>query len=791
MKNLLKYGILAISAIAAMSCAKELDSTVDSSKKVQLLIPAETVTKTSFNDEMKLQWNNDDKIGIYIGETTKNVEATLTRVDGKAYFTATVAEYAAGDLLYAYYPYDAANAGNAFNAVTLAVKNSQVQTEATVFNGSNNPMVAVPVALPEVGTALSESLKFRHIASIVQFDIFDATGAHAGETVKMVQFSTNGLATANNAVTYDLSKVTEEGELTPISGNANYRTVTVSLKSESTEATGPVSTVGTAAGSSLVYMMIVPGTYTGSFYVTTDKGVYRYADRNLTVAAAEMPRYKVDLSKGNSSKEILSAADYECFATSANAGDYSAWKDEDGQVKLGADIAAAHEFTRIQADWDGIFNGQNHSITQPATTVPLFTKILADAKVCNLVLEGACKSMGDPGNFGTAPLAQLNFGTIENVTNKINFEIDYSNTGAAFSGMVKLNAGTMSTCTNEGNLNLNLTLVNSNMTAYAGGLADYASDSDGFDSSTTVGKFVNCTNKGDIIVKIIHNSEVARAMQKYAIGGICATVHFGDANNFTSFENCKNEGTISSIETGQKTSNGAALFGGIVGKISNTTAKGTITAVNVASGYYAELKNCTNTGIIENGSISAGQLPNNTCARACASGGIVGYANGMTTKPIEITGCTNTGIMKGGCSEAAGIGGLCGQTNYVNISDCTVDAKFVDSDTEVHQYAVLGGIVGMSLSNTKASNCYVCINTDLSVGPLPEYKNSKGQTFKGNLGVLQGYAKKTTDSYDNIKVCGTLKYGETTTAITESNVAEPALLGPTALKATNITYWTK
>lgn len=789
MKKLLKYGILAITAIAAMSCSKELESTVDGGKKVQLLIPAETVTKTSFNDEMKLQWNADDKIGIFIGETTKNVPATLTRVDGKAYFSATVAEYTAGDALYAYYPYDAANDDKAFSAVTLSVNNSQVQKEAAVFNGSNNPMVAVPVTLPEVGTALSESLKFRHIASIVQFDIFDSSSAHSGEAIRTVQFFTNGLAAANNAVTYDLSKVTENGELTPVSGNANFPTVTVSLKDES--ATAPVASVGTTAGSSLVYMMIVPGTYTGSFLITTDKGVYRYADRNLTVSRAEMPRYKVDLSKGNSSKEILSAADYESFVALANAGDYSVWKSEDGQVKLGADIAATHEFTRITADWDGVFNGQNHSITQPESTAPLFTKILADAKVCNLVLEGACTKIANPGTFGSAPLAQLNNGTVENVVNKVNISIDFGGTGAAFSGMVKLNAGEMKNCTNEGDINLNLTLTTSNMTVYVGGLADYASDSDGFDTSTTVGKFINCTNKGDIIVNIIHDSgNTARAMQKYAVGGICATVHFGNDNDFSSFENCKNEGYISSIETGQKTSNGAAMIGGIVGKISNLSAANIITAVNVESGYYAELNNCTNSGTVENGSISVGQLPNNTCARTCASGGIVGYANGTAAKPIEITGCTNNGIMKGGCSEATGIGGLCGQTNYVNISGCTVDAIFLDSNTETHKYAVLGGIVGMSLNSTKVTHCFVCINTDLSVGPIPEY-TIRNVTYKGGIGALQGYAKKATDSYDNIQICGTLKYGETNTVITAENVSETALLGPTNLKATNITYWAK
>lgn len=781
MKKLLKYGILAISAIAAMSCAKELDSTVDNGKKVHLLIPAETVTKTSFNDEMKLRWNDNDTIGIYIGETTKNVAATLTRVDGKAYFAATVAEYAAGDLLYAYYPYDAGNAAKAFNAVTLAVKNSQVQTEATVFNGNNNPMVAVPVTLPEVGTALSESLKFRHIASIVQFDIFDATGAHAGETVKMVQFSTNGLATANNAVTYDLSKVTEDGELTPISGNANYRTVTVSLKSASTEATGPVSTVGTAAGSSLVYMMIVPGTYTGSFYVTTDKGVYRYADRNLTVAAAEMPRYKVDLSKGNSSKEILSAADYECFATSANAGDYSAWKDEDGQVKLGADIAAVHEFTRIQADWDGIFNGQNHSITQPATTVPLFTKILADAKVCNLVLEGNCPKAANYGTYGTAPLAQVNYGTIENVTSKVNASVKDSNlAGAGYSGMVKCNAGLMKSCTYEGNITLSYKITD-NRVVYVGGLADFASDADDPGKSTTVGSFVNCTNKGNLSITVTRNAE-KKSLAKFAMGGICAIVHKGTATEFSTFDGCVNEGEISSIDTDAKAYNGSSCIGGIIGRIGTFTGSPVIAVVVDKDGYYAEVKNCSNSGIVENGVFSLGGAisAGNSGARASEAGGIVGYANGLTAKPVLISNCSNTGTVKGGYNNAGILGGICALARNVEINGCIVDATFTDSDSPAHVYCCAGGLVGASIATVKVNDCFVNMNTDFTAGPAG-----------GCLGTLHGWIKSGTATYDNIQICGTLKYGETNTVITADNVAEAALLGPTALKATNITYWTK
>lgn len=781
MKKLLKYGILAISAIAAMSCAKELDSTVDNGKKVHLLIPAETVTKTSFNDEMKLRWNDNDTIGIYIGETTKNVAATLTRVDGKAYFAATVAEYAAGDLLYAYYPYDAGNAAKAFNAVTLAVKNSQVQTEATVFNGNNNPMVAVPVTLPEVGTALSESLKFRHIASIVQFDIFDASGVHAGETVKMVQFSTNGLATANNAVTYDLSKVTEDGELTPISGNANYRTVTVSLKSASTEATGPVSTVGTAAGSSLVYMMIVPGTYTGSFYVTTDKGVYRYADRNLTVAAAEMPRYKVDLSKGNSSKEILSAADYECFATSANAGDYSAWKDEDGQVKLGADIAAVHEFTRIQADWDGIFNGQNHSITQPATTVPLFTKILADAKVCNLVLEGNCPKAANYGTYGTAPLAQVNYGTIENVTSKVNASVKDSNlAGAGYSGMVKCNAGLMKSCTYEGNITLSYKITD-NRVVYVGGLADFASDADDPGKSTTVGSFVNCTNKGNLSITVTRNAE-KKSLAKFAMGGICAIVHKGTATEFSTFDGCVNEGEISSIDTDAKAYNGSSCIGGIIGRIGTFTGSPVIAVVVDKDGYYAEVKNCSNSGIVENGVFSLGGAisAGNSGARASEAGGIVGYANGLTAKPVLISNCSNTGTVKGGYNNAGILGGICALARNVEINGCIVDATFTDSDSPAHVYCCAGGLVGASIATVKVNDCFVNMNTDFTAGPAG-----------GCLGTLHGWIKSGTATYDNIQICGTLKYGETNTVITADNVAEAALLGPTALKATNITYWTK
>lgn len=767
-----------LAALLTFSCTKDLQENAPvsgkDSDKVTLLIAADEVTKTTFGDKgdkYEVKWEENDQIGIFIASSSTNVPASLTRDKaGKAYFAAKVSNYNAGDQLYAYYPYSD-KAGNDASKVTLKVPYIQTQTAPDKFDGSNNPMIAVPINLPSLentadGTVvIPEQLKFRHIGAVLEFDI---TGVPATEKLKSVQFVSSKAYPATDNSIYDLTSVTEAGDVNTVAGTY-YKSVTVSLQ-------GDGFTLGQSAK---VYMTIVPGTYNGNIYISTDENLYRYEGKTINADRAAVKTIKADLSSGSAdkSKEIKSALDYEVFAMAVNSGDYSAWVDGDGEVKLGEDITTTTYFTRIQKDWTGKFNGQKHTIKQDASVVPLFTVISEGASVSDLVLDGSKKSMANAGGYGSAAVAQINKGTIENVTNKMMTDLNVTG-GSAIAGMVKCNGGTMRNCVQEGNITINA-VIKATTTLYVGGIAACASDADDAKNSTKVGKFENCENKASI--EVSRTSSGKFSIQKFAVGGICAIVHRGTKDVYPQFSGCVNSGAIKLIDKDKNAQGQAAVVGGIIGRVANYVANALIAVDVVNEGYYAKIENCSNSAVIENSAYSTGGfIDKQSGARVCAAGGIVGYASGLKANPVDIIGCTNTGQILGGYATGCLLGGICGQTNNVNIKDATVEAVFGDSSLDDHQLSAAGGIVGSSLNSLTVENSKVDISGSLTPSPV-------------GIGVLQGFVKSGTPKYTDIQIRANLTYnkGAGKLEVTQENVETASLYGPTTLMTSGITYWTK
>lgn len=760
-----------LAALLTVSCNKDLQENAPvsgkDSDKVTLLIAADEVTKTTFGvNGYEVKWEKDDQIGIFIASSSTNVPASLIRDKAdKAYFKADVSNYNVGDQLCAYYPY-AANPKADASKFTLKVPYIQTQTAPDKFDGSNNPMVAVPIKLPPLentaDVVIPEQLKFRHIGAVLEFDI---TGVPATEKLKSVQFVSSDAYPATDNSTYDLTSVTADGEVNTVAGTY-YKSVTVSLKDGGF----------TPGQSAKVYMTIVPGTYNGNIYISTNENLYRYEGQTIKADRAAVKTIKADLSSSSAdkSKEIKSALDYEVFAMAVNTGDYSAWVDN-GEVKLGANISTPTYFTRIQKAWTGKFNGQKHMIRQDASVVPLFTVISEDASVSDLVLEGNKKSMANAGGYGSAAVAQINKGTIENVTNKMVTNLKVTG-GSAIAGMVKCNGGTMRNCVQEGNITIDA-VIKATTTLYVGGIAAFASDADEVSTSKAVGRFENCTNAAKINVS--RTSTKAASLAKFAVGGICAIVHRGTKDEYPHFSGCVNSGAIKLIDKDKNAQGQAAVVGGIIGRVANYTAG---IAVEVAAeGYYAKIENCSNSAVIENSAYSTGGfIDKQSGARVCAAGGIVGYASGLKANPVDIIGCTNTGQILGGYATGCLMGGICGQTNNVNIKNATVEAVFGDSSLDDHQLSAAGGIVGSSLNSLTVENSKVDISGSLTPNPV-------------GIGVLQGFVRSGTPKYTGIQIRANLAYnnGAGKLEVTQETVGNAALYCPKTLNASDITYWNK
>lgn len=771
-----------LAALLTVSCTKDLqENTLVSGKdsdKVTLLIAADEVTKTTFGvNGYEVKWEKDDQIGIFIASSSTNVPASLIRDEaGKAYFAAKVSNYNAGDQLCAYYPY-AENAGKDVSKVTLKVPYIQTQTAPNIFNGSNNPMVAVPETLPKAGAAVEQPLKFRHIGAVLEFDI---TGVPATEKLKSVQFVSSKAYPATDNSIYDLTSVTEAGDLDTVAGTY-YKSVTVSLKDGGF----------TPGQSAKVYMTIVPGTYNGNIYISTNENLYRYEGQTIDVDRAAVKTIKADLSSGSAdkSKEIKSALDYEVFAMAVNAGDYSAWVDGDGEVKLGADISTPTCFTRIEKEWDGIFNGQNYTITRQKSIVPLFTIIEKNGVVKKLKLKGSMTEVRYPDGVGSGSIAKFNYGTISEVESGININIDASSANYMICGMVQLNCGTMDHCRQTGNIDITYTL-DKTRTTYIGGIACFASSSaqsQNEQASLPLGKFINCENTGNITAHKTGAAKVYTA--KFSMGGICAIVHQGIPSNFSVFEDCSNTGNISRVDDDQNGSNNFSAVGGIIGRISDAQYD-YFKLSNKDNGFYVKINRCNNTGMIENSSyLLNGWTGNNISgARMGATGGIVGYIRGIKDSYAEITDCTSKCTIKGGHAKSSNIlGGIAGMSSYTKFSGCTAEVKFNDSSlTGVDLLTgAVGGIVGYVRNNSGITGCSADVEINMPATLVSEY----GLCTAGASTIDNG---QITVNVSNSKFCGSIAHKglETPVVVTAENLRDNLVSFGNCNKD-GITYWNK
>lgn len=468
-------------------------------------------------------------------------------------------------------------------------------------------------------------------------------------------------------------------------------------------------------------------------YVALPKGVYAAVDIDIIgadgklltatwggTAPVEVVAGRVvefgDIEFEPTHYDIRSSDDWERFVAAVDAGDYSEWiNPRNGEVNLRADIATDGQFSRIRSDWSGTFNGNGHTMTQGASTVSLFTRITSEGIVKNLILEGSSTSVSNPSSIGTAALAQINLGTVENVINRVNVSLPDLHTSMVVCGMVVCNGGIMRDCVQEGDISVRFDLASASATSYAGGISCFATDAVEAAGCTVCGSFIDCANKGDI--RIDKTGTGSYYLGKYTIGGICAIVHRGTADDYSLFERCRNEGYICRRDDSSG-SNTFSSVGGIVGRIADYTTQG---AVDVAgNGFYARIVGCTNTGTVENSPYLTNGFPNTTVsgARLGHTGGIVGYSRGSADRYVEISECTNTGDIRGGHSRSSVIlGGIAGMTSFTHISSSSSVNSFYDAvlpSSVTLTLGTIGGLIGYVRDDTSIEDCAASVAVDVT-----------------------------------------------------------------------------
>lgn len=733
-------------------------------------------------DEISLNFASPvgvETVGVFIAgeKATDNVPAKLSAETSR--YETKVNTFAEGDKLFAYAPYSADV--TALDNIAFTIPAEQSLPKA----GERNPELSLSVAGPETLPApaevvsLESPVTFSDITPYAEFSISDASGAHAAETVQSVSFISNGAALTGKLV-YDVT-----GEAPAIKNAADGgKTVTVIPEI--------VSEVGT--GKTAYVAVMAPGSYTGKAIVETSAARYTFDEISVeaktggTAAAAEL-----DLAQANL-KEIITEMGWKAFATAVDNGDYSAWKNEDGEVKLGADIEVTTYLQRVGAvkephDWDGVFNGQDYTITQHETIVPLFTVIAKDGVVKNMKLKGSMTEVRYPDGVGSGSIAKFNYGTLSNIESGIDIKIDASSANYMVCGMVQLNCGTMENCRQTGDIDVTYKL-DETRTTYIGGLACFASNSaqsqkeqDGL----ALGKFINCVNTGNITAHKTGAAGVYTA--KFSMGGICAIVHQGVLSNYSVFEDCSNSGNIVRIDDDQNGKDNFSAVGGIIGRVADAQHD-YFKLTNNDNGFYVKINRCSNTGTIENSSyLLNGWSGNNVSgARMGAAGGIVGYIRGPKDSYAEIADCTTKCIVKGGHAKSSNIlGGIAGMSSYTKFSGCTAEVKFNDSSLTGIDLLVgaVGGVVGYVRNNSDITGCSADVEINMPATLVSEY----GLCTAGASTIDNG---QITVNVSNSKFCGSIAHKglEVPVTVTEENL-NANLFSFGARIAADVTYWSK
>ena len=718
MKKIYSYLIIALAAVAAVSCAKEEleNNAPETTNGLVFTVQNEVVVKSVLDENVTPEWVAGDAISVN-GTSCSLLDAAAGTFDGANVETA--------ETYRAVYPYAAEN------VFTDNVLSATVPAEQTIAAGQNVAAGAL------VSACISENttLQFKNCVALMQINL-PVEGVK--EIVITVDGETEVLA---GPFTMDLAAET----LAPVAA-AEGTSKTVTLKAaEGTFAPGTY------------YAAVLPGTFSG-FSV---KFIKSEEDTQTIASTKEL---QLDRSSGKTLGTIFSyniGTAEELLSWAKNNAKYTAWDvvNLTADINLTADQAAAY----IEADdFCGTFNGNDKKIT--GLTTPLFGDLRGIVKnvdiTANIVHDGASTTQFRGTNYGLGILAHYLYAdknanaSVSGVTTRGSIKASFPESAHNYfiGGLAGSSNGVpMTDCTNYASISTeNITITGTNYCCVGGVVGRVQT------ASTT---FTNCDNHGAIDVQSV-------SVSSPVFGGVFGQVDGGYTFTFTDCDNMAESVSVGNMSWSSNlhiggvlalSTNGAVLVmtdcdnSSYVKNYCSTSNSGTSNyshlggILGVASASKATLTNCKNSGKIENATINANGDASKGI-RHCI-GGIVGRANNATS----VDNCDNSGEV---CATADKgymffVGGITGEgSSALTIMDC--DNTGDVSSTATSGSVLMGGISGRlanggsiknSTNNAKVTLAGTVLNGSSDTG----YQSS----IAGIVGAVAG-AEATLENCKNL-----------------------------------------
>ena len=656
--------ILAIAAAAAAfaSCQKEPAVQVapqDNAITYRFSIENEAVR--SVLDGNAINWEAGDIVGFYAG-TSSNVPATVN--EGGSTLTLSLGSaLAAGDMLYAYFPYQAGSAPA--TATVLSIPTEQTVTGG-VYDADAMPVVIEPfeVTAPVAAGESTAALAFRNLGSVVRFHIYSSDASITGN-VKSVKFTATSPLAGETPV--DITGDPATASLAGLSESSVTTTLDVAAPIGSSRETG-----------AQVPMVIAPGSYRGSLLITLDDAsTFTYDIVNpFSIARSALKPAGVDLARAKSGSIEGSGTEDDPYIVH-NAADLKAKMAEtDVHIKLGSNILMPEDWT--SDDFKGVIDGQNNAV---GGLQKCFIKELTgtvknvrfiDVNIGDYQSTGNCKGIVAQTASNSTISGIAAYGTLSSATTGGNS--DYSGVG----GIVGRVSGT--TVISNCYVDVNIPIVGSNFSV--GGILGIIRDND---VSTSI---TNCTYAG----KISGNGNYTK------IGGIFGRKTNTATSSASSIQNCLVSGSIAITGTGSN------MVGGVFGALQGS---------NVSGDYVGGItvKQCAFTGELSAGNAVGGiagvgcaafdcfvsgkvQGTNVTNSSTGGSAGIVSAAKG------KIEHCVVAGArISGNNAEGRATGGIVskqnGNTPAIN-NNAVINSIVQDSG-----FAIMGSTANLTASGNK------------------------------------------------------------------------------------------
>ncbi len=303
------------------------------SYQYHFVIDEDAETRAFLNDE-GVFWESGDVVGVFAGNSHPvaaevNVSSTPKTID----FT-TASPLTDGTLIYASHPYVAGSA----SASAATIVFPQLQHGGAV---SAMPMAGVPVEFREGVT--NGAIHFRNLGSILDFRVYSSL--FAGERIQSVTLTATSGGFVSGKASMDLASVsgTEIPALTWTTGNTS-----VTLKQDA-----QVAVTKDAAAEGHLYMVVAPGTFSGSVHVVTDQATYSFPFTDLVFNRNGLKRINLNLESPNALRGGVYSIENDklkAYLDLVDAHPYNPPKDYD-QTYMTSSIYNGNRNTSNRLDW--------------------------------------------------------------------------------------------------------------------------------------------------------------------------------------------------------------------------------------------------------------------------------------------------------------------------------------------------------------------------------------------------------------------------------------------------------